>query len=463
MSTSTKHEAPPAALPQSFWQYVRSFGPGLVIVLTWLGAGDIVETGVAGGNYGYALMWIIVVALLVRYLFVSLIAKYQLCNERGEGVLDGLARLHPLYPPLLWLTAIVMGHVYGAYMSVGVGETWAAITGWGQTWQWALAWVAVSLAIVFRPAYARVERLFLVLLALLTVSLLGTAIWAGPSPAGILRGTLAFEMPPQAGPFDSLLLAIGMLGAIGGSVMNLVYPYFLDQKGWRGPQYRRVQTYDFLLGIAVMIVLDLAGWTLGAELVPGSGHTIRSLDDLSRLLSSALGTGGRLLFHLGVFAAVFTSLVGHAIGLGLLASHAWLRWRSGRQPSAAEYRLHGMYRLVVVWILVSPLVWTVPGMPGFVRLTLISNSAQVMLVPLLAVGLFWITASGRYIGPHYRNRWWENLIMAAVLLISLWGAYGAVRSVRNELLKPPEATSSEGAEAAGPPNGQETAEKKLTP
>ena len=46
----------------------------------------------------------------------------------------------------------------------------------------------------------------------------------------------------------------------------------------------------------------------------------------------------------------------------------------------------------------SPLVWTLPGMPGFVALTLAANSAQVVLLPLLAGGLWWITASGRLIG-----------------------------------------------------------------
>src|SRR5688500_16652822 len=147
----------PPPLPRSFLQYLAAFGPGMVIVLTWLGAGDIVEAGMSGANYGYALMWIIALALIVRFLFVSLIAKYQLCNERGDGVLDGLARLHPLYAPLLWLVAVVMGHVYGAYMSVGVGETWTILTGVGTTWQWALVWTAVALAIVFRPAYQRVE------------------------------------------------------------------------------------------------------------------------------------------------------------------------------------------------------------------------------------------------------------------------------------------------------------------
>jgi Mn2+/Fe2+ NRAMP family transporter len=271
------------------------------------------------------------------------------------------------------------------------------------------------------------------LLALLTVSVLGTALWAGPSPAGILRGTLGFEMPEQVGPFGSLLLAVSMLGAIGGSIMNLVYPYFLDAKGWRGPQYRRLQTYDFLLAILVMIVLDVAVWTLGAELVHGSGQHIHSLDDLSRLLSDVLGPGGRVLFYLGLFAAVYTSLIGNAFGLGLLASHAYLRFRAGSLPLATDYRTHPTYRLVAIWILVSPLVWTIPGMPGFVRLTLIGNSVPVILVPILAIGLFWITASSRYIGAQYRNHWWENLVMIVVLAISFWGAAGSVRSLMNEL------------------------------
>ena len=79
-------------------------------------------------------------------------------------------------------------------------------------------------------------------------------------------------------------------------MMNLVYPYFLDSKGWRGPQYRRVQMYDFLLAVIVMIVLDLAIWTLGAELLYPQGLTIETMDDLPRLLSQVLGSGGRVLF-----------------------------------------------------------------------------------------------------------------------------------------------------------------------
>ena len=279
-----------SGVPRSFLGYVRSFGPGIIVVLTWLGAGDIVEVGVAGGNYGYALMWVVVLAIVMRFLFVSLIAKYQLCNQHREGVLDGLARLHPAFPLLLFIVSIVMGHVYCAYMTVGIGEACVNLTGKGSTLLWALLWNTVAVAIVFKPTFRRIEWLFKVLLVLLSVSFLGTAIWVGPNPIGILEGTVAFKLPAAAGPYDSLLIAAGMIGAVGGSLMNLVYPYFLENKGWNSPQHRVLQTYDFLLAIIVMIVLNLSIWTLGAELLYPRGLTIEQLDDLPRLLSEVLGS-----------------------------------------------------------------------------------------------------------------------------------------------------------------------------
>ena len=418
--------APP--VPQSFWEHLRSFGPGIIIVLTWLGAGDVVDMGVAGANYGYALMWVLVVAILLRFLFVSLIARYQLCNQHGEGVLDGLARLHRWYAPVLFVAAIVMGHVYESYMTVGAGEVCRNLFRVGQTWHWALLCNGVALLLVFRPSYQRLETIFKVLLAVLAVSFVGSALWVGFDVSAVARGLYRLELPEQRGHFNPLLVAVAMIGAVGGSLMNLAYPYFLEEKGWRGPQYRRVQFYDFLLAVTVMIVLNLAVWTLGAELL-FPDKQIKVLDDLPRLLSTVLGEGGRVLFYLGIFAAVYTSVLGHAAGLAYMGSHAWLRWQAGTGPIKTDYRQHPLYRWIAVWCLVSPLVWTIPGMPDFITLTLIANSAQVVLLPLLAGGLWWITASARYIGADYRNRWWENVAMALLFALAIYGAVNSVLSI----------------------------------
>jgi len=429
MPASQSAEIPAAPIPRSFGQYLRSFGPGLVVVLTWLGAGDIVDMSVAGSQYGYSLMWVLVLAVVMRFLFVSLIAKYQLCNQHGESVLDGLVRLHRWYAPVLLAAAVVMGHAYGSYMTVGIGEAFRNVTGVGEIWQWALLWNGMALLLVFQPAYGRVEVVFKVLLALLTVSFIGAAVWVGPNPQGILQGLHSLSLPEQTGKFDPLLVAVAMIGAVGGSLMNLVYPYFLEQKGWRGPQYRRVQLYDFLLAIVVMILVDLAIWTLGAELLHEQGLKIKEMDDLPWLMSLVLGRGGELLFYAGIFAAVFTSLVGHALGLGYMGSHAFLRWRAGSGPIDTDYRRHPLCRYIIIWCLVSPLIWTLPGMPDFVTLTLIVNAAQVVLLPVIAGGLWWITASARFIGAEHRNRWWENLVMVVLIALAIYSAKGAVESV----------------------------------
>jgi Mn2+/Fe2+ NRAMP family transporter len=415
-------------VPRTFAEYVRSFGPGIVIVLTWLGAGDVVDMATAGANYGYALLWVFVVAILFRFLFVSLIVRYHLCNQHGEGVLDGLVRLNRFYAPVLFFAAIVMGHVYGSYMTRGVGEVSRNVFGFGAIWQWAIAWNGLGFYLVFRPSFRGLELVFFFFLAVLSASFLGCAIWVGFDPLNVVRGLVRLEMPGQHGAYDPWKVALAMIGAVGGSLMNLVYPYFLDAKGWRGPEYRRVQFYDFLLGVIAMLVLNLAIWVLGAEVLYPDKH-IATLDDLPNLLSTLLGEPGRLLFYAGIFSAVYTSIIGHAAGLGRLGTHAWLRWQTPSGPLTADYRHHACYRWIAISCLATPLVWTMPGMPGFVALTLAANSAQVILLPLLAGGLWWITASPRLIGPAHKNRWWENVLMAILFALASYFAARALIDV----------------------------------
>ena len=36
--------------PNNFWQYIKSMSPRIIVALTWLGAGDLVDSAIAGGN-----------------------------------------------------------------------------------------------------------------------------------------------------------------------------------------------------------------------------------------------------------------------------------------------------------------------------------------------------------------------------------------------------------------------------
>ena len=418
-------------VPRSFSQYLRSMGPGIVVALTWLGAGDLVDSAVAGGHYGYSLMWAMVIALFVRFAFVSIIAKYQLCNQHGESVMAGLRRIHPWLPWIVGLIGLMFVHFYGSYMVKGTGEASARLLGFLPAGAWSVFWVCVAAVFLYRGAYRHVEIIFYVFLIMLSVSLLGVAVWSGPDPVAALKGALLFDVPEQTGQFSALLVILSLIGAVGGSISNLLYPYFMQQKGWSGPGFRRLQTYDLAFGTLVLVVLNLSVWTIGAELLNPRGITLKEIDDLASLLTIALGSLGGPIFYLGVFAALYSSTIGNATGYGLLCVDVVNVSRKSNPLPARRGIVSqlSVYRLVVAWGLFSPLIWSLPGMPGFVFMTVVANAGTVIVLPVLSGSLWYITARKVYIGETYRNKLWENSLMFGLFSLSLWGAYQSAKAI----------------------------------
>jgi Mn2+/Fe2+ NRAMP family transporter len=422
-------EAPkPAPIPRTFLQYVAAMGPGIVVVLTWLGAGDIVDSAVAGGSYGYALMWVMALALAIRWMFVSTIAKYQLCNHRGETLMQGLQRLSPLFPPFILAAVIIFSHIINAYMYKGVGESLTALSGVGQPWMWAFGFAVLTLLLVRKPEFRRIEVVFMFFLALLSVSLISAAVMAKPDGMGILKGTFGFQLPPMRGDFHPELIAVSLIGAVAGSLANLMYPYFIREKGWVTPAHRKVQLYDLAFGVLIVVVLDLSVWALGAEVLHPQGLTVGSTRDLAQLLSTAMGQWGGILIYIGIFAAVGSSIIGNALAYGYMGTDALLLWKPQAARGQADYRKHWMYRWIVLWAVFSPLVWMF-GNVSFIALTVTSNAFQVILLPILALAIWKLTADRRFIGEKYRNRPWENIALCVFLVMALLGAYGAVTSL----------------------------------
>ena len=409
----------------TFLTYLRSMGPGIVVVLTWLGAGDLVEAATAGGNYGYALMWSFAIALFIRYLFVSIIARYQLFNPRGESVIAGLYRIHPFYAPFILVCGLLISHGVGVYLLMGVSEVCVKLTGLGEEHWWAVILSLAAFLSIFQPIYRRTEKVILVLAGVLSFCLLALAINAGPSPGRFLEGLAGFSIPARIGRFDALFIAVSMLGAVGGGLANLMYPYFIRAKGWTRPEHRRLQRYDLIFGIVVLIVLDLAVWTVGAEILHPRGIHIADLNSLAQLLGESLGAYGTKLFYLGVFAALFSSMAGNGAAYGYLISDSYLLMRRGR----SDHNRSVSYRWITAWVTLSPLPWVLFGRSDFIGVTITVNAAQVLIIPLLVIGVWIITSRAAYIGKEQRNSSMENIFIAFMFLLACAAAYLALQRI----------------------------------
>jgi Mn2+/Fe2+ NRAMP family transporter len=421
----------PAPIPTTFVAYLRSFGPGIITVLTWLSAGDIVGAAMSGGTYGYSLMWAFALCLLIRALFISAIARYQLCNIHGESVVDGLCRLHPWVAPLLFALTLLLAHAIGVFLQVGAIQACGYLFGTPATSLWTIGWCAIltgaTLLAVFVRSFRSLEFVFFMLAGLLTITLVGLATLTLPSWSNVLAGLFIPTIPEASGAYSPRLVIAAMVGAVGGGLGNLIYTSFAREKGWVSPSYRRVQQYDLYFGLLVLIVLDLSVWILGAETFRGQTTTMSDVQSLAGIIGRTLGAIGYQLFYLGLLGAIFSSMVGNAFAYASLASDAYSIWR--RTPRASSPRLRPEFRWFALWIVLSPLVWLCFGASNFISLTLLVNSAQVVLIPVLVVGIWVLNSQPALLADAHRNRPLDHALAAVLLLFSAASAWFSLEGI----------------------------------
>lgn len=401
----------------------KLLGPGIIAVLSWLGAGDLITSSVAGANYGYAMMWVLAVSLLLRFLIVNIIARFQLCNNRGMSILEGYAQLHPAFAWFMLGYALVMGHLTNAYMLKGAGEALATLLHLDQPLLCSAAVVIAVWLLVGRNFYALIEGVMKLLLAVMTLAFITLAVMSGPDLGGILRGTIGFSIPPDEGVHGALLVAVSVIGAVAGSIANFVHPYVMKEKGWTGPEHKRIQRNDLLFAVVVGIVINLAIWVVGVEILRPNGLQVNTLSDLGAALELFFGAGGWLIFFTGVFATLFASVVGKTTAFPMLITDALQHIRPERRERYGKiFHKDPAHKWFLLFILVTPLVWSLPGMPDFVTLTIGVNALNIVGLPVISLGLLIMSNQKSLLGDRYRNNWFENLALGFATLLAIWVA-----------------------------------------
>ena len=465
---SASAEAEEARVPHSFAGYLRGMGPGIVVALSWLGTGDLIDSSVSGANYGYALMWALLIATFARFFVVSALTKYQLCNSQGDQtILDGFERVWRGFPLFLGFCAVFLGLVYHCFLFIGAGTAlyflFGEVGGEYGVFMWAVVVLVIVVFLASRPnEYKGLEIVANVAMTMLVLTFIWAVIGSGIDVVAFLRG-LTFDLPPQEGGFSAIVVVVSIIGAVGGSVANLMYPYFARDKGWRGPRYRRLQVYDLLFGVLTLLFLNFAIWIVAAELMRGQGETIEEAEDLARMMELAIGPLGPPLLWIAVFFTVFDNIGTQVYAfprMAVEALHKQFPSRARRYGFVPPARgsgagkpppVHGSDEHVVLhptdtyindpvfrWLqgllLLVPIVFTLPFGPGLVAVTVFGNAIQVFVVPAIIIGLIWMTNSRKWMLEEYANSWWENLILLVIGGIGLWATYNLASDLISSLV-----------------------------
>lgn len=248
------------------WSLFTAVGPGLVLAMTFLGTGDLVSSSVSGANYGYTLIWSLVLALIARTFTVSSIAKYTLCNRFGDTqILEGYGRLFKFFPFFLSWVVIISGFVTQCTFLKACAAGLYNLTGgnWGGNWGEFISAVIVMGVTVWMVTRQKQYRIFefvaraasIVMIVFFVIALFRIGHF---DLKGFLRGLFTFQVTENSsGVFGPLVVACATIGAVAGNMPNLLYSGFMKDKGWVGPKFRKLQQLDLIMGMAPLFVINM--------------------------------------------------------------------------------------------------------------------------------------------------------------------------------------------------------------
>ncbi|NKI16326.1 Nramp family divalent metal transporter [Spongiibacter sp. KMU-166] len=380
-------------------------GPGLVIAATGLGAGDLVAATVSGAELGVTIAWAVVVGAVIKFVLNEGLARWQLAS--GSTLLSGWVEHLPRWVRYYFFAYLcVWSLLVGAALMAACGLAGHALMPSVSISGWAALHSFAALLMVWRGNYRRLETVMKVLIAAMFVVVMA-ALWKiDTSELGLIRALLSPQLPDGHLP---LLLAV--VGGVGGSVTLLCYGYWIREKGWQGPEQLARARIDLAVGYLVTGMFGIGIMVLAASAAPPSVSGTKIIVALADELAVLLGEEFRLIFLLGFWAAVFSSMLGVWQGIPYLFADL-LAQHQGEPDREISQQAQG-YTPALLFLAGPPLLLLLLGKP--VWLVLLYSVAGAFFMPFLAATLLYL--NNRCIPAPMANSPWSNAAMILALLL----------------------------------------------
>ncbi len=397
-----------AKKPRPKWLlYLSAMGPGLLAALAGNDAGGIATYSNVGALYGYKMLWMIPVMMLLLSVVQESAARMGAVTGKGFASL-----IRERFG--IRLTALAMAALLVSNTAVTLSE-FAGIAS-GMSLFGIPAFVSVPLAglvvwlLSTGGSYKRVEK---VLLAVSCVFLayVAAAFLAGPDWGEVAKNTFVPHVMGDAGFFSLLIATIGT--TIAPWMIFLAQNNVVDRG--EGPETLKYQRADSISG---SIIACLIAWFIiitTATVLHPAGIAVDSAADAASALAPIAGPYAEKLFAAGLVAASFLAacVLPGITSSAICEAFGWERGADRSWGEAPTYKT-----IITLVIIVSCLIVLIPN----VNLFGVMTTAQVIsgvLLPVLLVFHVLIINDKQTMGRYRNGRVWNALTWATIVLVGV--------------------------------------------
>ena len=392
------------------WQtFLAILGPGLIVMVGDNDAGAFSTYAQAGQNYGYTLLWTLILLIPVLYINQEMVVRLGAVAGVGHARLI-LVRFGKFWGAFSVIDLFLLNAltIVTEFIGIDLGLRFLGLP--------SIPGVIISAIIVMFAVstgdFRRFERFALCLVGG-TLIMLPMYFLVDPPWTEVARGLLVPGLPGDAPLNEVMLLIIAIVGTTVAPWQLFFQQSFVIDKRIT-PRFIKYERWDLIAGIVVVILGAIAIMACAAFAFSGTPEAGNFTD------TGAVATGlhshvGKLAGTLFAFALIDSSIIG-ASAVSLATAYAIgdvlsLRHSLHTKPSEAK----GFYGVYFGLILVASALVLAPGVPLGLLTSAVQSLAGVLL-PSATVFLLLLCNDKAVLGPWVNGRA-VNMFTGAVVAI----------------------------------------------
>jgi Mn2+/Fe2+ NRAMP family transporter len=427
----------------SWSSMLRKFGPGMILMMTGIGTSHLVTAPVAGGRFGYALLWCLPIAYVFKYYGFEMAIRFT--HATGRSMLDAYATAWKKIPVWYVLITTVIQSAIGQagrliaaaavmfyFFRQYLGADIPGLTNDNELALYGFVLGILSVTIILRGRYSAVELATKIAAGILIVctiavyivepapvaefvhffkldtpdgswliiasflGLLPTGIdvslqaseWGKAKKEGMGRIREGLEKRGLATPFDPFASGKQDLSVDSAALPDAAQEYCR--------RWFRIGLLDFRLGHVISFVLASIFLLLAAVwLYPSDVRGNAVMGDIARIFTDSVGPGLMLVFLAGALAATYSTAFNYFDGWprvvgaccrNLFRSTASLprtsREELSREQRTTWYSEYNIYRGTMFFSLIASTA-IIAGLPRPVYLVLIASALAYFVAPVI--------------------------------------------------------------------------------
>lgn len=384
-------------------------GPGILVAAAFIGPGTVTVCSIAGANYGFALLWALVLSIIATLVLQEMAARIGLVTQSSLAQVIRSTTKNPLvkwFSIVLILSAIAVGNAAYEAGNISGGVLGLQALGWQPTFTagglsinyGSLLLGLIAAFILYLGNYKVLERILVGLVLFMSIAFIITAMVTQPNLIEVAKGAFIPQLPKGS------LLTIAAL--VGTTVVpyNLFLHASLVSEKWASveelPAVKRDSRVAIILGGLVSMAIVVCASAL-------KGQGIQSAADLARSLEPLFGSYATYFVGLGLAAAGLTSAITAPLAAAYVVQGC-LGWEKDLKS--------GSFRMVWAIVLGAGVLVSSFGLKP-ITIIQFAQVANGILLPVIAGYLIWIANKKAILGV-YVNSTWHNGIAIVIWLLA---------------------------------------------